>query len=41
MSMAFLFCFISTLVAAVTVKTVAYYPFHASCKIDWLVNRAL
>ena len=23
--------------AAAAVKTLAYYPIHASCKIDWLV----
>ena len=35
--MASLFRFVTILVAAVTVKTMAHYPFHASCKIEWLV----
>jgi len=37
MALASLFCVIATVVASVAVKTMALYPFHASCKIDWLV----
>ena len=36
-------CFIAIIVTATTatVKTMAHYPFHASCSIDWLVNSKL